>query len=45
MRLVRFGLMIDNVGGGEMATDHLLKLGYRKVAFIGGSPPMPISMP
>jgi LacI family transcriptional regulator len=29
-------VMIDNVGGGEMATDHLLKLGYRKIAFIGG---------
>ena len=26
--------MIDNVGGGEMATDHLLKLGQRFL-FIG----------
>ncbi len=29
-------VMIDNVGGGEIATEHLIKLGYRKIAFIGG---------
>ncbi|CUU05228.1 transcriptional regulator, LacI family [Candidatus Kryptobacter tengchongensis] len=29
-------VMIDNVRGGEIATEHLLNLGYKKIAFIGG---------
>jgi LacI family transcriptional regulator len=29
-------VMIDNVRGGELAVEHFLKLGYKKIAFIGG---------
>jgi LacI family transcriptional regulator len=29
-------VMIDNVRGGEMAVEHLIGLGYKKIAFIGG---------
>lgn len=29
-------VMIDNVRGGEIATEHLISLGYKKIAFIGG---------
>lgn len=31
-------VMIDDVGGGAMATRHLLQLGHRRVAFIGDLP-------
>ncbi len=29
-------VMIDNVRGGEIATEHLISLDYKKIAFIGG---------
>ena len=29
-------VMIDNVNGGILATKHLINLGYKKIAFIGG---------
>jgi LacI family transcriptional regulator len=29
-------VMIDNVEGGRIAVEHLINLGYRKIAFIGG---------
>jgi LacI family transcriptional regulator len=29
---------VDNVGGAELAVDHLYQLGHRKIAFVGGQP-------
>jgi len=29
-------IMIDNENGGRLATEHLIKIGHRKIAFIGG---------
>jgi LacI family transcriptional regulator len=29
-------VMIDNVQGGRIATEHLIKIGYKKIAFVGG---------
>jgi len=31
-----FAVLIDNIDGGFKATDHLLSLGHRRIAFIGG---------
>lgn len=31
-------VQVDNVGGAIAATDHLIELGHRLIAFIGGSP-------
>jgi LacI family transcriptional regulator len=32
-------VVVDDVGGGEIATRHLLELGHRKIAFVGDKPP------
>lgn len=32
------GVVIDDVAGGELATQHLLDLGHRQIAFIGDKP-------
>jgi DNA-binding LacI/PurR family transcriptional regulator len=32
----RYSIGIDNVGCGEMAVNHLLELGHRRIAYIGG---------
>ena len=39
-----FSLNFDNKQGGEMATQHLIQLGHRKIAFISGSPEHPDSV-
>lgn len=31
-----FGVTCDNVGGGEIVADHLIKLGHRRLAFVAG---------
>lgn len=31
-----FAVLIDNIEGGRKATDYLIKLGHRKIAFLGG---------
>lgn len=36
-----FAMNFDNFEGGRLATDHLLKLGHRRIAFIGGAPGHP----
>jgi DNA-binding LacI/PurR family transcriptional regulator len=30
-----YSIQVDNVGGGEMAVNHLLDLGHRRIAYIG----------
>jgi DNA-binding LacI/PurR family transcriptional regulator len=32
-------VMIDDVAGGELATQHLIELGHRRIALIGDTPP------
>jgi DNA-binding LacI/PurR family transcriptional regulator len=32
----RYSIGIDNVGSGEMAVNHLLGLGHRRIAYVGG---------
>ena len=32
-----YSIEIDNVGAGEMAANHLLDLGHRRIAYIGGT--------
>jgi DNA-binding LacI/PurR family transcriptional regulator len=32
-------IAVDDVGGGEMATRHLIELGHRRIALIGDTPP------
>jgi LacI family transcriptional regulator len=32
-------IAVDDVGGGEMATRHLIELGHRRIAHIGDTPP------
>jgi len=34
-------VVIDDVRGGELATEHLIELGHRRIAFIGDKPPDP----
>lgn len=36
-----FALHFDNLVGGRIATEHLLSLGHRRIAFIGGDPRHP----
>jgi LacI family transcriptional regulator len=38
-----FAMNFDNFEGGRLATEHLLKLGHRHIAFIGGAPGHPDS--
>ena len=38
-----FAMNFDNFEGGRLATEHLLKLGHRRIAFIGGAPGHPDS--
>jgi LacI family transcriptional regulator len=38
-----FAMNYDNFEGGRLATDHLLKLGHRRIAFIAGAPGHPDS--
>jgi DNA-binding LacI/PurR family transcriptional regulator len=33
-----FGVTCDNVGGGRLVADHLIKLGHRRLAFVAGRP-------
>jgi DNA-binding LacI/PurR family transcriptional regulator len=33
-----FGVTCDNVGGGLLVADHLIKLGHRRLAFVAGRP-------
>jgi DNA-binding LacI/PurR family transcriptional regulator len=33
-----FGVTCDNVGGGGLVADHLVKLGHRRLAFVAGWP-------
>jgi DNA-binding LacI/PurR family transcriptional regulator len=33
-----FGVTCDNVGGGRLVADHLIKLGHRRLAFVSGRP-------
>jgi DNA-binding LacI/PurR family transcriptional regulator len=33
-----FGVTCDNVGGGRLVADHLIKLGHRRLAFVAGLP-------
>lgn len=33
-----FALNFDNVGGAKLATEHLMQLGHRRIAFIAGVP-------
>ena len=30
------GVLVDNIQGGELATEHLIKSGHERIAFIGG---------
>ena len=39
-----YALNFDNKQGGKMATQHLIQLGHRKIAFISGSPEHPDSV-
>lgn len=32
-------VLVDDIGGGELATRHLLELGHRRIAFVGDKPP------
>ena len=38
-------VVIDDIGGGELATRYLLELGHRRIAFIGDKPPDPFRSP
>jgi DNA-binding LacI/PurR family transcriptional regulator len=33
-----FGVTCDNIGGGRLIADHLIKLGHRRLAFVAGRP-------
>jgi DNA-binding LacI/PurR family transcriptional regulator len=33
-----FGVTCDNIGGGRLVADHLIKLGHRRLAFVAGRP-------
>jgi len=33
-----FGVTCDNIGGGRLVADHLIKLGHRRLAFVAGLP-------
>jgi len=38
LRLDAFAVTCDNVGGGRLIADHLIKLGHRRLAFVAGRP-------
>src|ERR1700721_3238613 len=40
-----YGVPCDNVGGGRLVADHLIKLGHRRLAFGGGPPGPPPNSP
>jgi DNA-binding LacI/PurR family transcriptional regulator len=35
-------VVVDDIAGGRMATEHLLALGHERIAFIGGDPDEPL---